>query len=59
MDTQNGSMKRENLIKDSSYFAFYVENFLNFIYRNDHDDIAILKSVSFFHLEEFFSDYVL
>lgn len=43
----------------SSDFAFYVENFLNFIYRYDHDDIAILKSVLFIHLEEFFTDYVL
>ena len=52
-------LNEKGLIKDSSYFAFFVENFLNFIYRYDHDDIAILKSVSFFHLEEFFTDYVL
>jgi hypothetical protein len=52
-------LNEKGIIKDSSFFAFYVENFLNFIYRYDHDDIAILKSVSFFHIEEFFTDYVL
>ncbi len=49
----------KGLSEYSSDFPFYVENFLNFIYRYDHDDIALLKSVSFIHLEEFFTDYVL
>ena len=40
-------------------FPFYVETFLNFVYRYIHNDPIVLKTVSPIYIEEFFTDHVL
>jgi hypothetical protein len=40
-------------------FPFYVETFLNFVYRYIHNDPIVLKTVSPIYIEEFFADHVL
>ena len=40
-------------------FSFYVEVFLNFIYRYNHGDKITLKSIAPIYVEEFFCDHIL
>jgi len=43
----------------SQDFPYWIETYLNFIYRYMHEDIVLLKKVQPIYIEEFFADYVL
>ncbi len=43
----------------SRKFPFYLNTYLNFIYRYIHDDLVTLKSVSPRYFEEFLFDHIL
>jgi hypothetical protein len=49
----------KGLSEYSDTFPFYIDVYLNFIYRYLHDDIVTLKSVPPIYFEEFFFDHIL
>jgi hypothetical protein len=52
-------LKDKGLSEHAGHFAFYVEAYLNFIYRYMHEDLVLLNSVPPKCFEEFFFDYLL
>lgn len=49
----------KGLDKFKDDFPYCIEIFLNFIYTYHHDEYADLKSVSMYHIQEFFTDHLL
>lgn len=43
----------------AGHFAFYMESYLNFIYRYMHEEVVLLNAVPLKSIEEFFFDYLL
>jgi len=58
-DRFNKWLVDKGVIKYSKEFPFYVEIYLNFIYRYNHDDKITLRSVLPIYIEEFFVDHIL
>lgn len=52
-------LKDKGLSEHAGPFAFYLESYLNFIYRYMHEDLVLLNSVPPKCFEEFFFDYLL
>jgi len=52
-------LKTKGLKERANHFAFYMESYLNYIYRYMHEDLVLLNSVPQKAFEEFFFDYLL